>query len=197
MPETPSTPASKASPLAPPASSASPPTGLSSEKRAKRNKKKKKKRQKQKYAHLNKAVIDELKKVLAQRTVPELKLVDRPLCNYFKAYEIDAYSYKDPPVLFKDTKSLIVDQTKADIKECNGIKFSVGLSIEFFHDEGDRTQKFVLGQNHGKQCAVLDWSKLSEFYDKQTAYLQTWIEKFTNTASGLQIAHCVKLHCEV
>ena len=62
------------------------------------------KRQKQKYAHLKKAVIDELKKVLAQRTVPELKLVDRPLCDYFKAYEIDAYPYKDPSVLFKDKK---------------------------------------------------------------------------------------------
>ena len=197
VPETPSTPTSKASPLAPIASPASPPTGLSSEKRAKRNKKKKEKRQKQKYAHLKKAVIDELKKVLAQRTVPELKLVDRPLCDYFKAYEIDAYSYKDPSVLFKDKKSLIIDQIKADIKEYNGIKFSVGLSIEFFHDEGDGTQKFVLGQNHGEQCAVLEGSKLSEFYDKQTAYLQTWIEKFTNTASGLQIAHRVKLYFNI
>ena len=62
VPETPSTPTSKASPLTPTASPASPPTGLSPEKSAKRNKKKKEKRQKQKYAHLKKAVIDELKK---------------------------------------------------------------------------------------------------------------------------------------
>ena len=58
-------------------------------------------------------------------------------------------------------------------------------------------KKFVLGQNHGEQCAVLDGSRLSEFYDKQTAYLQTWIEKFTNTASGLQIAHCAKLYLNI
>ena len=75
-------------------------------------------------------------------------------------------------MLFKDKKSLIIDQIKDDIKEYNGIKFSIGLSIEFFHDEGDGARKFVLGQNHGEQCAVLDGSWLSEFYNKQTAYLK-------------------------
>ena len=107
-----------------------------------------------------------MKKVLAQRIVPELKLADRPLCNYFKAYEIDASSYKDPSVLFKDKKSLLIEQIKADIKEYNGIKFSLCLSIEFFHEEKDGTRKFVLGQKPGEQCAVLDGSRLSEFYDK-------------------------------
>ena len=58
-------------------------------------------------------------------------------------------------------------------------------------------KKFVLGKNHDEQCAVLDGSRLSEFYDKQTAYLQTLFEKFTNTASGLQIAHCVKLYLNI
>ena len=53
--------------------------------RKKRHKKKKKKRQRQKYAHLKKAVIDELKQVLSQRkSISELKLVDKPLCNHFK-----------------------------------------------------------------------------------------------------------------
>ena len=155
------------------------------------------KRQKQKYAPLKKAFIDELKNVLAQRTVPELKLVDRLLCNYFKANEIDASSYKDHFVLFKDKKSLLIEQIKAGIKEYNGIKFSLGLSIEFFLEESDGTRTFLLGSKHGEQCAVLDGSRLSEFYDKQTAYLQTWIEKFTNTASGLQIARCVKLYLNI
>ena len=62
-------------------------------KRAKSNKKKKEKRLKKKYEQLKKAVIDELKQVLSQRekrkSVSELagsklKLVDKPLCNYFK-----------------------------------------------------------------------------------------------------------------
>ena len=79
-------------------------------KRAKRNKKKKEKRLKKKY---------ELKQVLSQRekrkSVSELKLVDKPLCNYFKTYEIDAHTYKDPSALFSDKKSMLVNQISQDI----------------------------------------------------------------------------------
>ena len=61
---------------------------------------------KKKYEQLQKAVIDELKQVLSQRekrkSVSELKLVDKPLCNYFKTYEIVAHTYKDPSALFSD-----------------------------------------------------------------------------------------------
>ncbi len=124
-------------------------------------------------------------------------MVDKPLCNYFKTYEIDAYKYKDPTILFDDKKSAIINQIKQDIKEYNGIKFSIGLSIQFFHDEGGGERKYVVGQNHGEQSAVLDGNKVDEFYNKQTAYLQTWIEKFTNTASGLEIDHCNKLYLNI
>ena len=51
---------------------ASPAPADTSTKHTKRNKKKKEKHQKQKYAQLYKSVIDELKKVLAQRNVSEL-----------------------------------------------------------------------------------------------------------------------------
>ena len=79
----------------------------SENKRAKRRKKKKEKqlRQKEQQARENheqrqKAVIDELKQVLSQRkSVSKLKLVDKPLCNYFKTYVIDAHTYKDPSAL--------------------------------------------------------------------------------------------------
>ena len=94
-------------------------------------------------------------------------------------------------------KSIITSQIKHDIKEFNGIKFSVGLSIQFFHDEGNGKQKQVIGQNHGEQSAIFDDNKVDEFYDSQVAYLQTWIEKFTNTASGLEIAHCIKLYLNI
>ena len=141
-------------------------------KRAKRNKKKKeKKRLKKKYEQLKKANIDELKKVLSQRekrkSVSELKLVDKPLCNYFKTYEIDAHTYKDPSALFSDKKSMLVNQISQDIREYNGIKFSVGLSVQFYHDEGDGERKLVVGQNHGEQSAVLDENNVDEFYDKR------------------------------
>ena len=88
--------------------------------------------------------------------------------------------------MFADKKSIITSQIKQDIKEYNAIKFSIGLS----------KQKQVTGQNHGKQCHFYD-NKVDEFYDNQAAYLQTWIEKFTNTASGLEIAHCIKLYLNI
>ena len=58
----------------------------------------------------------------------------------------------------------------------------------FFQDEGNGKQKQVIGQNHGEQSAIFDDNKEDVFYDSQVAYLQTWIEKFTNTTSGLEIA---------
>ena len=88
------------------------PSALENLRKKRRNKKKKEKRQNHKYAHLKKAVIDELKQVLSSRekrkSISELKLVDKPLCNYFKTYEIDTHKYKDPFILFDDKKSIII-----------------------------------------------------------------------------------------
>ena len=132
-----------------------------------------------------------------ERSRKVLKLVDKPLCNYFKAYEIDVHKYKDPNVLFNDKKSIILDQIRKDIKEYNGIKFSIGLSLKFFKDELDGERKEVVGAGHGEQCAVLNENNLDEHYNKQTAYIQTWIEKFTNTATGLEIDHCINLYLNI
>ena len=92
---------------------------------------------------------------------------------------------------------MLVNQINQDIREYNGFKFSIGLSVQFSHDKGDGKRKLVVGQNHGEQSAVLDENNVDEIYDKQTAYLQTWIEKFTNTASGLEIDHCIKLYLNI
>ena len=142
--------------------------------------------------------MDELKQILSQRkSVSELKLVDKPLCNYFKTYEIDAHSYIDHSALFRDTKSMLVNQVNQDIKEYNSIKFSTGLSVQFSHDEDDGKRNIVVGQTHREQGFILDSSNVDEFYDKRTAYLQTWIEKITNTTSGLKIDHCIKLYLNI
>ena len=163
-----------------------------------RRDKKKKRRQKRKYEELQKSVINELKQVLRERnSFSVLNSVDKPLCGYFNAYEIDASKYKDASILFADKKSIIASQIKRDIKEYNGVKFSIGLSIQFFHDEGNGKQKQVIGQNHGEQSAVLDDINEDKFYDNQVVYLQTWIEKFTNTASGLEKANCIKLYLNI
>ena len=125
--------------------------------RKRRRDKQKKRRQKRKYAQLQKSVKNELKQVLKSRnSVSELKLVDKPLCNYFKTYELNASAYKDASVLFADKKSIITSQIKHDIKEYNGIK----LSIQFFHDEGNGKQKQVIGQSHGEQSANFDDNKV-------------------------------------
>ena len=52
---------------------------------------------------------------------------------------------------------MIIKQINHDIKEYNGIKFSIGLSVEFFPEKGEK-QKQVFGQYHGEQSAVLDSS---------------------------------------
>ena len=150
-------------------------------------------REKNKRAQLAEKVIEDDTTVESN----ELKLIDKPLCNYFKTYEVDARKYKDPSILFNDKKSTMTKQIRKDIKEYNGIKFSIALSIKFYHDELNGEKKEVTGQKHGDQSAVLDDAKVNEFYDDQVAYLQTWIEKFTNTASGLEVDHCIKLYLNI
>ena len=95
------------------------------------------KQQRQKYKRLQKAVIDELKQVLSQRkSVSELNLVDKPKCGYFKAYEIFADKYKDPNKLFHDKKSAITQQIVKELKELDGLKFQLALTINFYKDDG-------------------------------------------------------------
>ena len=48
-------------------------------------------------------------------------------------------------------------------------------------------KKTVTGVLHGDQMAILTPDKIDEFYNNSSARLQTSIEKFTNTASGLEI----------
>ena len=72
--------------------------------------------------------------------------MDRPLCNYFKTYEIDAHKYKDTSTFFDDKKSIIIDKINKDIKENNGVKFSLGLSLQFFQDEKDGKRKYFQAQ---------------------------------------------------
>ena len=144
------------------------------------------KQQRQKYKQLQKAVIDELKQVLSQRK-SELNLVDNPKCGYFKAYEIFVDKYKDPHKLFHDKKSAITQQIVKELKELGGLKFQLALTINFYKDDGaDKT--IVTGVLHGDQMAILTPDKIDEFYNNSSAQIQTGIEKFTNTASGLEIS---------
>ena len=124
-------------------------------------------------------------------------LVDKPECNYFRVYEVDAGDYKDSSILFNDYKTSLLNKIKKNIKEYNGIKFSVGLSLQFYHDEHNGKKKYVSASNHGQQAAVLNDENIKEYYDNQTSYLLEWIEKFTKKATGLEIDHCIKLYLNI
>ena len=125
-------------------------------------------------------------------------MVDKPLCNYFKTYEINAEKYKDPSILFENKKSPIIDQINKDIKEYKGIKFSIGLSLQFFKDEKDGTRKYFQGQKHGQQSAVLHDNNVEEFYNEQVKHIEHWIENFTSQeGTGAAIDHCIKLYLNI
>ena len=85
-----------------------------------------------------------------------MRLVDKPLCNYFKGYEMAVTKFKDPNILFREKKPIILKKLKENIKEYNGIKFSIGLSLKFFKDELNGARKEVTAAGHGNQSAVLN-----------------------------------------
>ena len=119
--------------------------------------------EKQKYKKQQEAVINELKQVLSQRTTG-LKLVDKPRCGYFKAYEMFVSDYKDPNKLFNDKKQIIIRQITAELEELGGLKFQLALTIQFYKDDG-ADMKIVTGVLHGDQMAILTPDKIDEFYN--------------------------------
>ena len=164
--------------------------------RERRRRKKKARKQRQKEAKVHK--IEEPKKELEEEPEEELRLVDKPPCNYFKAYEINAEKYKDPVILFDDKKSVSIEQINKDIQEYNGVKFSIGLSLQFFKDEKDGTRKYFTGAKHGDQSAALESSNLEEFYDEQREHLKRWIENFTSAeGTGAAVASCIRLYLNI
>ena len=96
-------------------------------------------------------------------------------------------------ILLDDKKSIIKHQINKDIKEYNGVKFSVGLSLQLFKDEKDGKRKYFQGQRHGESCAVLDGNNVNEFYNEQVAYIERWTVKFTSAeGTGAAVDHCIK-----
>ena len=158
--------------------------------------KKQRKRQASKYKDDYDKVINEFKQRHSKELVSEkqeLNLVDKPKCGYFKAYEISADKYKDPNKLFRDKKSVITQQTDKELKELGGLKFQLGLTIIFYKDD-DAEKKIVTGVLYGDQMAILTPDKIDEFYNNSSARIQTSIEKFTNTASGLESMNHLRAH---
>ena len=169
--------------------------------RRKRREKKRRRKQRRDLARAEATVAHEETQELADtaEASQNLKLVDKPLCNYFKTYEINAEKYRDPSILFENKKSLMIDQINKDIKEYKGIKFSVGLSLEFFKDEKDGTRKYFQGQKHGEQSAVLHDNNVEDLYNEQVKHIEkNWIENFTNQeGTGAAVNKCIKLYLNI
>ena len=80
----------------------------------------KKKRQKQRRAKASEEATAKAYKETQSEQHAEVfqnvKLIDIPLCNYFKTYEIDVQIYIDTSILFDDKKSIMIDKIIKDIK---------------------------------------------------------------------------------
>ena len=102
--------------------------------------------------------------------------------------------YKDPHRLFVNKKRQIISLIRKSKRTFKSIKFSIGLSIDFYHNKGNN---IVSAQQPGDQFTVLRGDSVRALYDIQTAYLERWVENFTNTASGLMIERCVALYLNI
>ena len=60
-------------------------------------------------------------------------LVDKPECNYFRVYEVDAGDYKDPSILFNDYKTSLLNKIKKNIKEYNASRKQVRVTNTPLH----------------------------------------------------------------
>ena len=156
--------------------------------RTRRRNKKIRRKQCHKYKENYKGVINELKQLHEKETFDQqLKLVDKPKCGYFKAYEISATKYKDPHKLFQNKKkTIITKQIIQELQEFGGLKFQLALIIIFL--------KMMLRSNMSQ---VYYTDKIDEFYNDSSAKIQTGIENFTNKKSGLEIDRCVKIYLNI
>ena len=78
-----------------------------------------------------KAEIAANRKNEAARESP-FQLVDKTKCGYFRAHEISVKRYKDPVKMFQDKKSTIKNKITVELQELTGLKWSFGLTVDFF-----------------------------------------------------------------
>ena len=102
--------------------------------REKRRRKKKLRKQRKAIAEKQKNVINELKEKIKVIESP-FRLVDKTKCGYLRAHEISVKRYKDPVKMFQDKKSTIKNKITAELQELTRLKWSFGLTVDFFKDD--------------------------------------------------------------
>ena len=93
-----------------------------------------KRRRKKKARKQRKAEIAANRKNEAVRESP-FQLVDKTKCGHLRAHEISVKRYKDPVKMFQDKKSTIKNKITAELQELSGLKWSFGLTVDFFKDD--------------------------------------------------------------
>ena len=115
--------------------------------REKRRRKKKSRKQRKAIAEKQKNVINELKEKIKAIESP-FQLVDKTTCGYLRAHEISVKRYKDPVKMFQDKKSTIKNKITAELQELTGLKWSFGLTVDFFKDDKKIKGTFYSNQPH-------------------------------------------------
>ena len=97
--------------------------------KARERRRRKKKRRKQR-----KAEIANQKNEAPRES--QFQLVDKTKCGYLRGHEISVKRYKDPVKMFQDSKkSTIKNKITAELQELTGLKWSFGLTVDFFKDD--------------------------------------------------------------
>ena len=123
--------------------------------KARERRRRKKKRRKQRKAEIAN------QKNEAPRETP-FQLVDKTKCGYLRAHEISVKRYKDPVKMFQNKKSTIKTKITAELQELTGLKWSFGLSVDFFKDD-----KKIKGTFYSNQSATLSANEIDSFFVKQ------------------------------
>ena len=159
--------------------------------REKRRRKKKLRKQRKAIAEKQKNVINELKETFKAQESP-FRLVDKTKCGYLRAHEISVKRYKDPVKLFQDKKSTIKSKITAELQELTGLKWSFGLTVNFFKDD-----KKIKGTFYSNQYATLSADEIDSFFGEATSAIVQKIEKFTKEGSGWMIDKCNTLFLNI
>ena len=153
---------------------------------ARERRRRKKKRRKQR-----KAEIAANQKNEAPRESP-FQLVDKTKCGYLRAHAISVKRFKDPVKMFQDKKSTIKTKITAELQELTGLKWSFGLTVDFFKDD-----KKIKGTFYSNQYATLSADEIDSFFGEATSAIVQKIEKFTKEGSGWMIDKCNTLFLNI
>ena len=90
--------------------------------------------------------------------------MDKTKCGYLRAHEISVMRYKDRVKMFQDKKSTIKNKITAELQELTGLKWSFGLTVDFFKDD-----KKIKGTFYSNQFATLSADEIDAFFGEATS----------------------------